>query len=227
MQKTTFIESLSLLKNLLMVNGQIIHGMLKITRLPKPRVSIFGGHISKLADYAHKAHALSYSLIRADISVLTGGGPGMMEAANCGASHFDTSKTRARTLGISVSGLETEAFNPCVGEKGIITSYFFARKWLLMYYSDVFIFFPGGIGTIDELTEVLTLTQTKKLPITPIILFGKEYWQPLIEWLNNVVIHSGMAFAQDIEAIIITDDVDEALALIKKHCNNIHKKVKE
>jgi len=197
--------------NLIQVFFQLLYGAWKISALPVPIVSIFGGaHLSKQADYFHKALDLSRRFAENDISVLTGGGPGAMEAANCGA--FRAKKGNGRTMGIGVIGLEDK--NPCVLDTYFELDYFFARKLLLMSYSKAFIFFPGGFGTLDELGELLTLMQTNKIERAPIVLYGTEYWQALIDWVQKETLEHQLIKQEDLELFTITDDLDTIFHLV-------------
>lgn len=206
-------------KSLIKTMFQLMKGIWKISRLPGPTVSIFGGsRLQGTSIYAPQAHDLAVLLVQHDISVLTGGGPGIMEAANCGAFHAETKKTTARSIGITVRGLEEVPFNFCAQEK-IIVDYFFVRKWLLIYYSVAFAIFPGGFGTLDELGEVITLMQTKKIKGVPIVLIGKNYWQPFLNWLRDYALKEGLILEADLKMIQATDDIDEALRLLKEHCD--------
>lgn len=209
---------LSIYKNLIHSMFQLMCGIWKIGHQAKPIVSIFGG--SKLqmkSPYAASAHELAGLLIEHDISVITGGGPGIMEAANCGATHAERKKSQARSIGITVKGLEPEDFNICAQEK-IIVDYFFVRKWLMIEYSVAFAFFPGGFGTLDEFGEVATLMQTKKLAGVPVVLIGKNYWDPFMNWLHDYALKDGLILKKDLDTIQVTDNIDEALLLLKKHC---------
>lgn len=212
---------LKLFGSLQKVGFQILWGSWKISRLKRPRVTIFGGHLlPKDSKFSQQAHELSHKLMHEDISIITGGGPGIMQAASCGATPEEQLKLQARNVGITVKGLEKtgEPFNPCVQEK-IVVDYFFARKWLLIKYSDAFAIFPGGFGTIDELGEIVTLVQTKKFPGIPIVLIGKEYWQPFITWLEDSALKNGLVTQADIKLIRVTDDMDEAFELLKYRCD--------
>lgn len=205
---------MSLMKSMI----QLMKGIWKINNLPGPVVSIFGGSKLKMSShFAAIAHDLAALLIQHDISVITGGGGGVMEAANCGATHAQNKKTIARSVGITVQGLEAEPFNMCAQEK-IIVDYFFVRKWLMIEYAVAFAFFPGGFGTLDELGEVITLMQTKKLAGVPIVLIGKSYWAPYMQWLKDFAFKQGLIVQKDLDLIQITDDIDEALRLLKEHC---------
>src|SRR6266478_3083950 len=131
---------------------QIIYGAWRVSKLPHPIVSIFGsGKIAQTDKYAREANEIATLLSETGISVLTGGGPGIMEAANCGIFKSKRQKT-IRSIGIRVRGLD-EPRSMCV-EENFELDYFFARKWILTQYSSGFIVFPGGFGTLDELSEV-------------------------------------------------------------------------
>ena len=199
--------------NLAHVHIQLLRGIWRISGFPKPIISIFGGSRIKSDDiYAQGARILAQRFVDHNISVITGGGPGIMEAANCGAMY--TKKGKGRSIGIGVRDLE-EVRNVCIKEY-IEFDYFFARKWLLTQYSAAFIFFPGGFGTLDELFEILTLIQTKKLVQHPIILVGSEFWHPLLEWIQREPIHHEFVKAQQTNLLLILDDLDEIFSIVKK-----------
>ena len=200
---------------LIRVFCQLTYGLWKISRLPQPIVSIFGG--SRVLDtdiYFKKAHQIAKRLVESDISVLTGGGPGIMEAASCGAIIPQKGKTRLMGIGVSDLG---EKPNQCV-QSYFELDYFFARKWLLTHYSSAFIVFPGGFGTMDELNEVLTLIQTKKLARVPIILFGVEYWRPLLQWLKDEPLKHGAIRKEDLALFSLTDDLEKVFCLVLDKC---------
>ncbi len=214
----------SLLGRLLRVLGQMIYGAWRVSRIPAPIVSIFGGARFKLDDpYAKQAHQLAKLFVEADISVLTGGGPGIMEAASCGAIPI---KGSGRSVGIGVTDLR-ETKNPCVQEYFEL-DYFFARKWLLTRYSIAFVVFPGGFGTLDELAEALTLVQTKELKRVPIVLIGKEFWTPFMTWIAESL-HHGAISEKDVQLFSMTDDLNEAFCIVSNSCilwknNQTHEK---
>lgn len=197
---------------------QLMKGIWKIGHLPGPVVSIFGGsRLAKVSPYEVTAHELAGLLIQHDISVITGGGPGIMEAANCGAFHAEVEKGKVRSIGITVKGLENGEFNFCAQDK-IVVDQFFVRKWLMVNYSVAFAFFPGGFGTLDEFGEVITLMQTKKIAGVPIVLIGKNYWNPFISWLHDYALQQSLISPADLAMIQITDDADEALEMLKARC---------
>lgn len=188
----------------------------KLTSLPRPRVTIFGGSNIKLDHpYALQAMQLSQKLVDHNISVLTGGGPGIMQAANCGAVK-STTLTGVRSMGIGVRGLNEDLINKCVQEL-VFMNYFFSRKWLLTNYSDAYVIFPGGFGTLDELSEIATLIQTKRLAVEPIVLIGKDFWAPLVQWVETSM-REGLLKEEDKNLITVTDDIDEAFRIVKKRC---------
>lgn len=194
---------------------QTIYGVFRISKLPQPIVSVFGGARAKGNDvYFKKAHELGRRLTELEISVLTGGGPGIMEATSCGG--IELPKGKARVMGIGVTDLG-EKPNPCAQEYFAL-DYFFARKWLLTYFASGFVIFPGGFGTLDELSEVLTLIQTKKLSRVPIVLFGVEYWQPFMDWLQSEALKHGAIEKEDFALFTITDDLEKVVCLIRDKC---------
>ena len=196
---------------------QVVYGAWKIGKLPQPVVSIFGGaRFEREHLYVQKARRMAHILVENNISVVTGGGPGIMEAASAGAAEYHNGFTR--TMGIGVVNLKgEEGFNPYVKNSVLLDS-FFARKYLLIYYSFGFIFFPGGYGTLDELFELLTLIQTGKVPEAPIILIGTEYWRFFFEWLK-VAEREHEIDATNYQFITLTDDLDYALSIIIERRN--------
>ncbi len=159
------------------------------------------------SDY-QTAIRIGAELTGADFTVITGGGPGIMEAANRGA---------AEAGGVSVGlGIELpfeQGLNPWV-TLGINFRYFFARKTMFVKYAQGFIVMPGGFGTLDELFEALTLVQTRKVTSFPVVLFGTAYWRGLLDWLSSSALDSGCISAGDLDLLKVTDDVDEAVAIM-------------
>ena len=193
----------------------VIYGVWKISKLPQPIVTIFGAsRISQESAYAQHAHKLATLLADNNISVITGGGPGIMEAANCGASESHNHPFGLRSMGIEVKGLQSEGVNHC-SDAIIIVDQFFVRKWLLTRYSSAFVVFPGGFGTLDELFEVATLMQTGFLPKSTIILFGSSYWEPIIAW-GKEALREGFILDDYLHLLIITDDIQEVFERIHK-----------
>lgn len=206
--------------NFLRVFVQIICGAWRVSKLPQPIISIFGSSRTPQEDeYSQEANKVAALLVAEGISVLTGGGPGIMEAANCGAV-LKGGKPTITSIGIGVRGLDyamKESKNSCVQEY-FEMDYFFARKWLLTQYSSGFIVFPGGFGTLDELSEVLTLIQTQKLKKVPIVLMGKEYWKPFMTWINDEMLFHGLITKEHLELFKITDDSYKAFCFVRGKC---------
>jgi len=205
---------------LIKLDFELVSGIWKISRMKGPIVSIFGGSRLNLSDpYAQMASKLAQIFVQNGISVMTGGGPGIMEAASCGA--IAIGKKGVVSLGIGVTELG-EGRNPCVQEYLELDN-FAARKWLLTHYSVGFIIFPGGFGTLDELAEVLTLVQIKRLPRVPIILIGKEYWHFFMHWLTSEAMSHGLISVENFRLFSVTDNLDEAFKLINDHVVQMNK----
>lgn len=198
---------------------QLMYGAWRVSGLPQPIVTIFGGsRVLQDNPYAHQANKLAHMLVANDISVITGGGPGIMEAANCGASPKEIKikkDGKIRSIGIGVKGVEGP--NPCVHEYFSL-DYFFARKYLMTRSAAGFVIFPGGFGTLDEFAEVLTLMQTKKMEPMPVILIDTDYWGPFMKWVNDEALQHGLLTKEHVALITLTDDLDRAVSLLCQHC---------
>lgn len=173
-----------------------------------PAVAVFGSARTPSVDKMYQAaRDAAAQVARAGCAVITGGGPGIMEAANRGA---------AEAGGVSVGlGIELpfeESLNPWVN-LGMSFRYFFVRKTMFVKYSSGAMVFPGGFGTLDEMFELLTLVQTHKVKETPVALVGEDYWRGLFDWIEGTVRDTGMIGELDHRMVKITDDVDEAVAV--------------
>lgn len=175
-------------------------------------VTVFGSaRLGESDRYYKQARQLGGMLANEGIGVITGGGPGIMEAANRGAF-----ENNGLSIGVNIL-LETEQEpNPYLSDY-ILMEHFFARKLLLVKYSYGIVVFPGGFGTADELFEVLTLVQTRKLEMFPIVLVGLEYWGGLLSWVKSHMIPTGTINPKDFDLITPTDDLDEAVRIIKEY----------
>jgi uncharacterized protein (TIGR00730 family) len=195
----------------LRIQSEFIDGFGTLAELG-PAISFFGSARTPRDHpmYATAEH-LAAKLARAGIAVITGGGPGIMEAANKGA---------AEAGGVSVGlGIELPfeaGLNPYVN-LGINFRYFFARKTMFVKYAQGFVVLPGGFGTLDELFEALTLVQTQKVTSFPVVLFDSGYWSGLVDWLRKVGVERGSISVTDLETFTVTDDVDEAVAMLLAH----------
>ncbi|MCK4265391.1 TIGR00730 family Rossman fold protein [Candidatus Babeliales bacterium] len=211
---------LRFLRSMFRVNKGLLWGMWKLTKLPQPAITVFGGTKLPVSHPTAKIiSALTKKLAHAGFSIITGGGPGIMEAANLGALEHANHKKKPSftTIGIGLTQLQT--FNKYV-QDNIIQPYFFTRKWLLVRYSVGFIVGPGGFGTLDELTEVLTLIQTHQMPKTPVVLINKSYWQPFLNWVHEHPLKEKLLSKKDAHILTIADTAEEAFEIIQKNCGD-------
>ncbi|HTM05829.1 MAG TPA: TIGR00730 family Rossman fold protein [Patescibacteria group bacterium] len=207
--------SLNMIISFARVLPQLIYGVWQIGKLPHPIITIFGSarHLATKT-YDTRAFLLAEQCTQQGISVLTGGGPGIMEAVSCGA--INPKIGEGKTLGIGVKNLQ-EKPSKCAYAY-IQLDYFFARKWLLMNYSRAFVIFPGGFGTLDEFAELLTLIQTKRLKAVPVFLVGSAYWRELVTWLSTVVLKEGAVDEEDVALLTLVDHIDEILPALHRIC---------
>ncbi|MBX3293980.1 MAG: TIGR00730 family Rossman fold protein [Acidobacteria bacterium] len=184
-------------------------------------VSVFGSARTREDDPLYKAaQETGYLLGTAGFEIITGGGPGIMEAANRGA--FDAG---ARSVGCNIELPFEQAANP-YQNKSLSFKYFFVRKTMFIKYSNAYVIFPGGFGTMDELFEALTLIQTRKIRNFPVVLFGSQYWRGLLTWLTSTMLNEKMISPEDLSLIHLTDSPRDAVDFIIKTCyaGNIEEK---
>ncbi len=175
-------------------------------------VAVFGSARSPEGDPTYElARRIGGALARAGFAVITGGGPGVMEAANRGAH-----EAGGLSIGCNVELPHEQHLNPYV-DLSIEFHYFFARKTMFVKYSDAFVIMPGGIGTLDELFESLTLIQTGKIRHFPVVLVGHAYWDGLVAWMRDVQLPAGAISQQDLDLLRITDDPEEAVAIVTSY----------
>jgi uncharacterized protein (TIGR00730 family) len=176
-----------------------------------PCVTIFGSaRVKPGTRYYEMARQMGAASARLGFTVLTGGGPGIMQAGNQGAFEIG-----GRSVGVNIELPFEQELNPYV-HRSITMRYFFTRKVVLVKYSYAFVVMPGGAGTMDEMFETMTLIQTGKLKGFPIILMGKDYWQPLVDFIQRMA-DEGMISPDDPELIFFTDDIEEATAHLQRH----------
>ena len=177
----------------------------------QPAVTIFGSARVLATDPCYKkAETLAGRLAKKGFSVITGGGPGIMEAANKGAADAG-----GKSVGMNIRLPFEQKPNPYANIT-IDYKYFFVRKVMFVKYAVAYVIFPGGFGTLDELFEALTLIQTKRIKSFPVILMGRAYWGGLIDWLRDTLVHEGKIQLEDLDFIQITDDPEEAVRHIQK-----------
>jgi uncharacterized protein (TIGR00730 family) len=190
------------------IQAEFVEGFGALAELG-PAIAVFG---SARTPADHPFYAIGEEagrkLAEAGFAVITGGGPGAMEAANKGAC-----EAGGVSVGLGIELPFESGLNQWV-DKGINFRYFFARKTMFVKYSQGFVVLPGGLGTFDELFEALTLVQTQKVTSFPIVLIGTAYWQGLLDWLRQTVLAEGKINAKDLDMLVVTDDVDEAVALM-------------
>ena len=174
-----------------------------------PAVSVFGSARTRADEPAYAlAVDVARLLVEAGYAVITGGGPGIMEAANRGAKEAD-----GLSIGLGIELPFEQGLNEHVN-LGVNFRYFFARKTMFVKYARGFIVLPGGFGTLDELFEAVTLVQTQKVTSFPIVLMGTAYWGGLFDWLRGTLLEAGTVSPRDVELLHLTDDVEEAVRII-------------
>src|SRR5256886_7118703 len=192
----------------LRILSEFVEGFDTLADLP-PSVSVFGSARSKPGSFEWElAERLGNALAMAGYGVITGGGPGVMEAANKGAT-----EAGGLSVGLGIELPFEQGINDWV-DIGIDFRYFFARKTMFVKYAQAFVVLPGGVGTMDELFEALTLVQTRKVTRFPVVLMGVEYWGGLLDWMRATMAADGKISPADLELMCVTDDVDEAVRYI-------------
>ena len=190
------------------IQAEFVEGFGALAELG-PAIGVFGSARTRPGDATYEqAERVGRGLAEADFAVITGGGPGSMEAANKGAS-----EAGGTSVGLGIELPFESGMNSWVN-LGINFRYFFARKTMFVKYSQGFVVLPGGVGTFDELFEALTLVQTQKVTSFPLVLMGVDYWSGLLAWLRDTVLAEGKIKQSDLDMLLVTDDVDEAVAVM-------------
>jgi uncharacterized protein (TIGR00730 family) len=191
--------------------SEFAEGFEKLAHLPYT-ITIFGGARCEPGDGNYEATVeLAGKLARAGFSVMSGGGPGVMEAANKGANDCG-----GRSVGLNISLPREQKPNPHQN-LSLNFRYFFVRKVMFVKYSMGYICMPGGFGTFDEFFEALTLMQTHKIYPMPLVLYGTEFWNGLMDWMRKTVMKNGLIGKKDLDLIRVTDSLDEAVHIMKEH----------
>ena len=189
----------------LRIQSEFVDGFGALAELG-PAVSIFGSARTQRTESDYKAaRRMGSQIAKRNIAVITGGGPGIMEAANRGAA-----LAGGKSVGLGIELPFEQGLNQWVN-LGMSFRYFFVRKTMFVKYSSGVIVCPGGFGTLDEMFELLTLVQTHKVANVPVVLYGKDYWQGLFDWLDGPVAERGMISKIDPKLVTVTDDADEAV----------------
>lgn len=207
------------------IMSEFIKGIDRMTGVTKA-VSIFGSaRVKPDSTYYNLSQKIAYELGKSGFSILTGGGPGCMEAANRGAR-----EAKALSVGLNIKLPYEVHLNPYVDISETF-NFFFVRKVMLVKYSHAFIILPGGFGTLDEMFEALTLIQTKKVSDFPVIMMGKKYWAPLMDWIKNTLVLEKMINPDDLKDLHLTDDPKEVVKIVsnnwKKYLKDKNKELNE
>jgi uncharacterized protein (TIGR00730 family) len=199
------------------IMAEFVEGYEKLSRIG-PCVSIFGSaRLTSDSAYYKLAEEVAFKLTQFGYGIITGGGPGIMEAANLGAK-----RGQGRSVGINIALPYEQSANLFIDHDKLITfDYFFVRKTMFMKYAQGFVVLPGGFGTFDELFEALTLIQTEKIGRFPIVLIGTDYWKGLVDWIKKTMLEENKCIhPDDMDLFHVVDDPDEAVEII----NNFYSK---
>lgn len=200
------------------IMGEFVNGFEQMG-LIEPCVSIFGSARTKPHErYYKETVEIAEKIVKQGFGVITGGGPGLMEAANKGAQQGG-----GTSVGLNIQLPFEQKENPYIDNDKLINfDYFFVRKVMFMKYAQAFVVMPGGFGTLDELFEALTLIQTEKITKFPIVLFGTDFWSGMIDWIKNTLLSDYANISpEDLDLIKVVDSVDEAVEhVLQFHTNN-------
>ena len=192
----------------LRIQSEFVEGFGALAELG-PAIGVFGSARTRSDDpFYAVGEEVGRRLVEAGFAVITGGGPGAMEAANKGAS-----EAGGVSVGLGIELPFESGLNQYV-DVGVNFRYFFARKTMFVKYASGFVVLPGGLGTFDELFEALTLVQTQKVTSFPVVLLGVDYWSGLLDWLRGTVLADGKVSEADLDLVHLTDDVEEAVSLM-------------
>ncbi len=190
--------------------GELVEGFDRLSGI-EPAVTIYGSARMRADDELYaQTEEIARRLGELGFSIITGGGPGVMEAANKGAL-----KAGVTSVGLNIELPEEQAYNPYT-TKSISFTHFFVRKVMLVKYAIAFVIMPGGLGTLDELTEVLCLMQTHKIKPFPVLLFSSQYWKGFLEWLQSSALARGYISEDDFDLLRVCDHPDEVIEAVQK-----------
>jgi len=191
------------------IASEFLGGFQKVLEIDRPAVSIFGSaRVGEDSRHYAQARATAKLFAEAHFAVVTGGGPGLMEAANRGCKEGG-----GLSVGFNIALPHEQGLNPYC-DLSMTFKHFYARKTMFVKAAEGFVIFPGGFGTLDEAFEALTLIQTGKVLNFPVVLFDREYWRELLDWINERLLADGMVSDDDVELLHVTDDPAEAVRLV-------------
>jgi len=189
--------------------GELVEGFDKLSDI-EPAVTIYGSaRVEEGGEIYEKTRQIARHIGQQGFTIVTGGGPGVMEAANRGGK-----EAGVKSVGLNIALPEEQEPNPYT-TRAISFHYFFARKIMLVKYASAFVIIPGGLGTLDELTELLTLMQTKKIKPFPVVLFGGEYWRGFLTWLKDFALERGLISEEDFELLRVCNQEEEVIDTIQ------------
>ena len=198
-----------------LIASEFLAGFQLIQQIDRPAVSIFGSaRIVESSSFYEQARTTGRAFADAGFAVVTGGGPGVMEAANRGCKEAD-----GLSVGFNIALPFEQGLNPWC-DLALTFDHFHVRKVMFVKAAEGFVIFPGGFGTQDELWEALTLRQTRKIGDFPIVLFDSDYWEELVGWVRDEMLDDGLISPEDLAGLIVTDDPAEAVSLVVSHYDN-------
>lgn len=202
--------------NILKISSELVEGYERLDNLT-PAISIFGSaRIKETNKYYKQTVDLAEMLSNHGFSIITGGGPGIMEAGNKGACSGSS-----KSVGLNIT-LPHEQLPNKYQDISLIYRYFFTRKAMFIKHSMAYVVMPGGFGTMDELFDISTLVQTGKKSHMPVILFGKDFWGGLMDWIKTTMIESEVIDENDLKILHLVDSIDETIEIIRDHYNNTY-----
>jgi uncharacterized protein (TIGR00730 family) len=191
------------------IGQEFLEGFLAVERIGKPAISVFGSARVQEDDSVYAdAREVGRRIARAGLAVVTGGGPGVMEAANRGAQ-----EAGGISVGFNIVLPHEQHSNPYL-DISYTFDHFYARKTMFVKAAEGFVIFPGGFGTLDELFEALTLIQVGKVLHFPVVLFDHGYWAPLLDWIRGRLLPDGMISPDDLKLLVVTEEPDEAVQVL-------------
>ena len=195
-----------------LIASEFLAGFQAIQKIDRPAVSIFGSaRVVEGSSTYESARAAGRAFADAGFAVVTGGGPGAMEAANRGCQ-----EAGGLSVGFNIELPLEQGLNPYC-DIGLTFHHFYARKVMFVKAAEGFVIFPGGFGTMDELWEALTLIQTRKIGEFPVVLFDPAYWADLLDWVGDEMLANGLISQEDLDLLMVTDDPAETVSMIVKH----------